>query len=70
MLFWDFDTGDVLQLTGSAEVVWDGPLVTAFAGAERMLKFVPDEGVWVRAGGALRWSAPARARQLEGTGPT
>lgn len=70
LLFWDFDTGDVLQLTGSAEVVWDGPLVTAFAGAERMLKFVPDEGVWVRAGEALRWSAPARARQLEGTGPT
>jgi uncharacterized protein len=69
LLFLDFDTGDTLQLTGSAGIVWDGPLVTGFAGAERMLELAPEEGVWVRAGAALRWSAPERARQLAGTGP-
>ena len=69
LLFVDFDSGDALLLTGAAEVIWDGPLVAAFAGAERMLRFVPEEGVWVRAAAALRWSAPELARQLATTGP-
>jgi uncharacterized protein len=69
LLFMDFDSGETLLLTGAAEVIWDGPLVAAFAGAERMLRFVPQEGVWVPAAASLRWSAPEPARQLAATGP-
>jgi predicted pyridoxine 5'-phosphate oxidase superfamily flavin-nucleotide-binding protein len=69
LLFLDFDAGDVLMLTGAANVIWDGPLVASFVGAERMIKFVPEEGLWVRAAAALRWSAPEFARQLAATGP-
>jgi predicted pyridoxine 5'-phosphate oxidase superfamily flavin-nucleotide-binding protein len=69
LLFMDFESGAALLLTGMAEVIWDGPLVTSFAGAERMLRFAPEAGVWVQASAALRWSAPERARQLAATGP-
>jgi len=70
LLFMDFDSGAALLLTGRAEVIWDGPRVDAVAGAERMLRFATDAGVWVDAAAALRWSAPERARQLAGTGPS
>jgi len=36
LVFVDFATGDVLQVTGSTEVVLDGEEVTSFQGAERL----------------------------------
>jgi ferredoxin-NADP reductase/ferredoxin/predicted pyridoxine 5'-phosphate oxidase superfamily flavin-nucleotide-binding protein len=41
LLFVDFETGDLLQLTGEVEIIWDGPEVDAFQGAERLWKFRP-----------------------------
>jgi len=38
-LFVDFDAGDLVYMTGTAEVIWDGDAVAAFAGAERLLRF-------------------------------
>jgi predicted pyridoxine 5'-phosphate oxidase superfamily flavin-nucleotide-binding protein len=38
LLFIDFENGDLLQLSVKAEVIWDGPEVDAFAGAERLLR--------------------------------
>ncbi len=38
LLFIDFDRGDVLYLTGKAEIVWEGHEVRAFAGAERLIR--------------------------------
>jgi len=69
LLFMDFDSGEALQLTGKAAVIWDAALAAAFAGAERMLRFVPETGVWLDGGVALRWSAREAARQLAATGP-
>jgi uncharacterized protein len=69
LLFMDFESGAALSLTGTASVLWDGPLVAAFAGAERMLRFEMQRGVWLEPGRALRWSAPEPARQLAATGP-
>ncbi len=37
LLFIDFETGDTLQLAASAELVWEGPAVTAHPGAQRLL---------------------------------
>jgi predicted pyridoxine 5'-phosphate oxidase superfamily flavin-nucleotide-binding protein len=69
LLFTDFDTGSVLTLTGTAEVIWDGPIVEAFPGAERMLALRPVEGRWLEHALPMRWTAPERARQLESLGP-
>jgi len=68
LLFMDFDSGEALLLTGRAEVIWDQALAARFVGAERMLRFVPDAGVWLDSGTALRWSAREPARQLAATG--
>ncbi|MGK9169189.1 pyridoxamine 5'-phosphate oxidase family protein [Inquilinus limosus] len=68
LVFVDFDTGGVLLLTGTAEVVWDGLEVAAFAGAERLLRFWLEEGLWIEDAVPLRWSAPEQAPQLAATG--
>ncbi|WP_420565858.1 pyridoxamine 5'-phosphate oxidase family protein [Thalassobaculum sp.] len=41
LLFADFESGDLLQLAGSAESLWDGPELAAFRGAERLVRFAP-----------------------------
>jgi predicted pyridoxine 5'-phosphate oxidase superfamily flavin-nucleotide-binding protein len=41
LLFVDFETGDLLQLTGDAEVLLDSPEIAAFQGAERLWRFRP-----------------------------
>ncbi len=37
-LFIDFDTQDLLYLTGEAEIIWEGDEVNAFVGAERFIR--------------------------------
>ncbi|HEY7611304.1 MAG TPA: pyridoxamine 5'-phosphate oxidase family protein [Alphaproteobacteria bacterium] len=68
LLFIDFAAGHVLALTGSTEIVWDGPEVAAFAGAQRLLRFSVEDGVWIERAVPLGWSAPEPARQLAATG--
>jgi predicted pyridoxine 5'-phosphate oxidase superfamily flavin-nucleotide-binding protein len=59
LLFVDFATGDVLMLTGSAEVIWDGPELAAFLGAQRVVRLRVRAGV--RLPHALVWRlAPAQ----------
>jgi predicted pyridoxine 5'-phosphate oxidase superfamily flavin-nucleotide-binding protein len=55
LLIPDFATGDLLQVTGPAEVVWDGPEVEAYPGAERLWKVQVESGRWLRAGFPLRF---------------
>jgi ferredoxin-NADP reductase/predicted pyridoxine 5'-phosphate oxidase superfamily flavin-nucleotide-binding protein len=68
LLFIDFERGDMLHLAVEAEIIWDGPQLQAFAGAERLLRFHIREVV--RNVGALpfRWSAPQPAAQNARTG--
>lgn len=68
LLFADFGSGDLLSLTGRAEVIWDGPELEGFAGAERLLRFTLDEGVMLGHALPLTWSAPQFAPQLAATG--
>jgi predicted pyridoxine 5'-phosphate oxidase superfamily flavin-nucleotide-binding protein len=63
----DFDSGAVLSLTGTARVIWDGPAVEAFEGAERLLEFQV-QGGWRWQGVLLGWSAPEQSPHLRGTG--
>jgi predicted pyridoxine 5'-phosphate oxidase superfamily flavin-nucleotide-binding protein len=55
LLIPDFATGDLLQLTGDAEIVWDGPEVAAYSGAERLWKITPRAGRWLRRAFPLRF---------------
>jgi ferredoxin-NADP reductase/predicted pyridoxine 5'-phosphate oxidase superfamily flavin-nucleotide-binding protein len=68
LLFIDFERGDMLHLAVEAEIIWDGPQVQAFAGAERLLRFHVREVV--RNVGALpfRWTEPQPAVQNARTG--
>jgi uncharacterized protein len=55
LLFIDFDNGELLHLAATAEIVWDGPEVAAFEGAERLLRLRVEQ-VLRRAGALpLRW---------------
>lgn len=55
LLFIDFKTGDLLQLTGRTELLLEGPLVEAFQGAERLWKLHVEQVVRRPAALALRW---------------
>jgi predicted pyridoxine 5'-phosphate oxidase superfamily flavin-nucleotide-binding protein len=68
LLFVDFAAGHLLFLTGAAEVVWEGPELVAFAGAERLLRLRVEAGVFLRDALPIRWSAAEAAPQLAVTG--
>jgi uncharacterized protein len=55
VLFIDFERGDLLSLTGRAELVWGGDELKAFDGAERAWRFHLDEAFWLRDALPLRW---------------
>ncbi len=55
VIFIDFATGDLLTLTGRAEVVWDGPELQAFDGAERAWRLHIEAGWRLAAALPLRW---------------
>lgn len=59
LLFVGFDSGDLLHVGGSAEIVWDGPLVAATPGAQRVWTVRPERVVRRRTAVPLRWAVPA-----------
>ena len=59
LLFIDFETGGLLQVAASAELVWDGPAVTAHPGAQRLLVLRVQAVRHVAAALPLRWGAAA-----------
>lgn len=68
LLFIDFENGDLLQLAANAEIVWDGPELAAFEGAERLLRLrVSAAQRWPRAL-PLRWGAAVLSPNLRASG--
>lgn len=59
LLFVDYASGDVLQMTGTAEVIFDSPEIAAFQGAERLWNFTAQSIVRRRGALALRWAMQA-----------
>jgi len=55
LVFVDFRSGDLLQMSGRAEVVLDAPEIAAFMGAERIWRFKPQRVVRRPAALPLRW---------------
>ncbi len=68
LLFIDFQQGDLLYLTGTAEVVWEGDEIYDYAGAERLLRFHLQWGYQVAGSLPLRWSEPEFSPFLEPLG--
>ncbi|NEQ43752.1 MAG: flavin-nucleotide-binding protein [Leptolyngbya sp. SIOISBB] len=70
LLFIDFDQGNLLYLTGRAEVIWDGdPEIERYAGAERLFRFHLTTGVHVAGGLPLSGSPTELSPFLKETGP-
>jgi predicted pyridoxine 5'-phosphate oxidase superfamily flavin-nucleotide-binding protein len=68
LLFIDFDNGDLLHLAVTAEIVWNGPEVEAFEGAERLMRFHVTQALRRPAALPLRWGDAALSPHLAGTG--
>lgn len=56
LVFVDFATGDLLQITGVPEVVLDGPEIAAFQGAERFWRVTPTHILYRPAALPLHWA--------------
>ncbi|WP_434729956.1 flavin-nucleotide-binding protein [Rhizobium binae] len=56
LVFIDFETGDVLQMTGRVEVLLDSPEIAAFPKAERLWRFTPVNIVLRPDALPLRWN--------------
>lgn len=63
LLFIDFNSGDLLHLSGHAEVILESPQIEAFQGAERLWTFDVKKVVRRPAALALRW-------RFDGVSPT
>ena len=68
LLFIDFRDGDLLYLAADAEIIWDGPEVAAFTGAQRLVRFHLRQVIRTAGALPLRWSGPDFSPQLARTG--
>jgi predicted pyridoxine 5'-phosphate oxidase superfamily flavin-nucleotide-binding protein len=64
VLFFDFEHGDLISLTGESEILWDAAAAAEFPGAARVLRFRPSHGLRFKAALPFRWSAPELAPQF------
>lgn len=55
LLWIDFERGDTLQLTGKAEVIWDGERCSTMAGAQRLVEFAIEQVLETRNATTFRW---------------
>jgi uncharacterized protein len=56
LVFVDFERGDLLQLSGTAQVVLDDPEIATFRGAERLWHFTSHSSVYRADALPLRWT--------------
>lgn len=68
LLFVDFDRGDMLYLAARAEVIWDGPEIKAFTGAQRLVRYHLEQVIRVEGSLPGRFSAPDYSPLLARTG--
>ena len=68
LLFVDFAGGGLMQLSVDTEIVWEGPEVAAFAGAQRVLRHRVRAMLRIEGTTALRWGPAQRSPFLQATG--
>jgi len=67
-VFVDFSTGDALHVTGDTEIVWEGPEVDAFEGAQQLVRTRPTRMVFIPAAIPLAFDLEEVSPYLELTG--
>lgn len=55
LLFIDFESGDLLSMTGSAEIIWDSPDLSDYPGSERLWTFKLTKAVRIKNALPFRW---------------
>lgn len=55
LLFIDFDSGDILTITGDARINWDSAAISHFEGAQRLLEFTITKARWIKNSLPVRW---------------
>jgi uncharacterized protein len=55
LLFPDFESGDLLLLSGPVELAFDEPAARALPGAERLWRVKPERSRWLRSGLGIRF---------------
>ena len=68
LLIADFATGDLLQIAGAAEIVWEGRAFDNFPGAERLCRLRPSRALRLRGAFPLELGAPEFSPLLAETG--
>jgi len=68
LLFIDFDSGDLLHVAATAQIVHDGAELEAFQGAQRLLRFQSVSVLHAPAALPLRWSEAQLSPVLAATG--
>jgi predicted pyridoxine 5'-phosphate oxidase superfamily flavin-nucleotide-binding protein len=68
LLFVDFDSGELLHVAVTAEIVWSGPEVDAFEGAERLMRFRVAHALRRPGALPLRWGDAELSPHLARTG--
>ncbi len=68
LLFIDYADGDVLYLTGTAEILWHDESQSGFAGSERVIRYTPSRIVHATEASPWSWSEPEFSPFLDGTG--
>ena len=68
LLFVDFIGGDLLYLTGTAEIIWSGAEIRTYTGAEQLIRFHLERGYLVQNTLPLRWTPPEFSPHLKKTG--
>lgn len=61
LLFIDFEQGNTLQITGTAQIIWDKERISEFAGAERLVEFDVEEVIETQKAVRFRWKFLGRS---------
>ena len=67
-LFADFESRDLVYMTGTAEIIWNGEQLQAFSGAERLIRFRAAEVIGVETSLPLRFTFGEYSPSLDYTG--
>jgi predicted pyridoxine 5'-phosphate oxidase superfamily flavin-nucleotide-binding protein len=68
LLFVDFTAGDLVEVRGRGQVIWGGPRLEAFDGAERLVELSVEAARTIEGAFRLTGSAPRPAPEVASTG--
>lgn len=68
LLFVDFSSGDLLSITGDADILWDNSETHGFVGVERLVRVFVREAVFIERALPLRWRFVSYSPNLARTG--